>query len=871
MKKIFLLFLILFSLQSVFASDSFDIIKNGSGANLYYGGGEQVVKTALDMLIGDSKLICDEPMFISDEITDNTIVVGIPEKELYLKELADKYSINVADLAGKWEAYKIQLVQDEGNSYLFVLGSDPRGAAYGVLELSRKMGVSPWVWWADVVPEKKSEFVYEPDGVVHAPSVQFRGVFLNDEDWALMPWSAGTFEPTLNEEAKGNRTYGRLYDFNTNRKNIYKAIGNKTYSRIFELLLRLRANTIWPAMHECTVPFFMVKGNKEVADKYGIVMSTSHAEPMECTNTGEWDKNKYGDFNFLTNKEQVLSYWERRVKQLANSDAIYTMGMRGIHDGRMQGVKSLDEETQVLHTVFEEQRSMLKRHNPEKNIKDVPQIFVPYKEVLKAYDNGLELPDDITLMWCDDNHGHIVRQSNAEEQQRSGGAGVYYHISYWGKPHDYLWLGSTQPGLIYAEMKRAWDNGAKKIWILNVGDIKPSEYLTEFFMDMAWNIDDFSGDKIYEHQHNWVEQTFRNSKANSDIDYILRQYYLLAGQRKPEHMGWNRVEVAELNRKGVKGGWEPVQDSELSPTAFGDEIERRIEAYNDISTISTKIYKKDIADDLKAAYFQLVHYPVSAAAAMNRKVLYAQKSRLYAGQNQKLAAYYADLATDAYNEIAALSYTYNKDMLNGKWNLMMDMKPRDLPVFQEPVLPELPEDIDVETLSLPRPQPLVETAGTPKEGDRMIALNACDYVNNVSLETIECLGHSGKTVRLPVAEKIEKKQIHLEYKIKTESKGKVKIKVGVIPMHSLTGSTEMRYAVVIDNQEPIVVATEAQFLSDKWAENALRNQSLTIFDAYIAEAGEHTVRIYAIDEELFVDQVMIDFDLDRKHYLIPTD
>lgn len=865
MKQGFLLSFFVLCLQTTFAGD-FDLIKDNTASKLYYAGSEQVVKTAIDMFISDSKGVAEIPFERITGIIGNVIVIGIPEKEPAIRELASKYHIDLSELTDRWEAYKIQAVQDGNNAYLFVLGSDPRGTAYGVLELSRQMGVSPWVWWADVIPEKKANLTITPDNRVYAPSVQYRGIFLNDEDWALMPWSTRTFEPT---PRKG-------------------AIGPKTYAKIFELLLRLRANTIWPAMHECTVPFFFVEGNKEAAEKYGIVVSNSHAEPMMRSNTGEWDSKERGAFNFLTNEKQVLSYWDERAKQLIGSENIYTVGMRGIHDGRMEGVNTLDDETKVLHRVIKEQRDILKRNNPSKDISDIPQQFVPYKEVLEAYDNGLKLPDDVTLVWCDDNHGYIMRLSNPEEQKRSGGGGVYYHISYWGKPHDYLWLASTQPGLIYTEMKRAWDNNARRLWMLNVGDIKPGEYLTEFFLDMAWDIESFSGNSIYAHQQNWIKQTFGNI-AREKIGHILRQYYHLAGQRKPEHMAWNKVEDWDLRRKDPtnRGGIQPVNDSELSPAVFGDEMERRIRAYTDIANLSMQVYEKEMPEYLKPAYFQLVHYPVVANAAMNNKILYAQKSRLHAEQNAELSGYYAHLATEAYHKITALDYTYNKDMLGGKWESMMDMKPRDLPVFQEPVLPELSVEAlssethftktlpsealyDSNTPAIPQVTALVETAGTPVESDRMIALNACDFVNDIQLETIESLGHSGNAVCLPVAKKINSKQPHLAYNIKTVSTGAVKIKVGTIPMHPVHGMTQMRYAIVIDNQKPLIVSTAASFLSEKWAENTLRNQCLTVSQTDISAPGEHTIRIYAIDEEILIDQLMIEFDLERKHYLIPV-
>lgn len=850
MKRSIIPLIIILLGQTIYAQQKFNLISNNKAGAVYYQGNEKVVNTAIDMLISDSKLICDQPFSLNNELNNNTIVVGIPDQEPDIKELVDRFKLETADLAGKWDAYKIQAVESNGDNYLFILGSNPRGVAYGILELSRQMGISPWVWWADVVPDKKENVTIMTDEKVHAPSVQYRGFFLNDEDWALMPWSTRTFEPT---PVKG-------------------AIGPKTYAKICELLLRLRANTLWPAMHECTVPFYFTEGNKDVSDKYGIIMGTSHCEPMMRTNTGEWDNAKYGSYNFLTNRENILSYWNERLADVSKTENIFTMGMRGIHDGRMQGVKTIEGEAKILQEVINAQRELLK-NSGRGDVSSIPQAFIPYKEVLKAYDAGVELPEDITLVWCDDNHGYIMRLSDPEEQKRVGGGGVYYHVSYWGKPHDYLWLGSTQPALIYTEMKRAWDNNARRMWILNVGDIKPNEYLTEFFLDMAWDIDAFAGDKIYAHQRKWLHTTFQG-KATDKINRIMKQYYHLSGHRKPEHMAWNKVEDWELRRQNPtnRQGLQPVKDSELSPVHFGDEMERRIQAFNSITLLSEEIFENEIPNELKPAYFQLIHYQVAASSAMSRKILYAQKSRLYAETNVELAGYYAQLATDAYNEITALDYTYNRDMQNGKWNLMMDMKPRDLPVFQQPVLPDLPKKVLCPTNNpaIPKVPALPITAGTPVEGDRMVALNACDFINNLQTEVIEGLGHSGKAVRLQVAKKMNVKQPHLKYKVFTTSKGSVKIKVGTIPMHPVHGNSKMRYAIVIDNQKPIVVSTSAEFLSDKWAENVLRNQSLTITEASIPEAGEHTICIYALDEELLVDQLMMEFDLGRKHYLIPV-
>lgn len=849
MKKLLFIYAATLPLLQSIAAQEFALIANGTGASLCYRGGDPVVQTAIGMLVEDSKLVCKNPCTQTDSVAHRTVVIGVPDREPALRALLAEHGVGWADVQGRWEAFRLHAVEANGGNLLFVVGSDPRGAAYGTLELSRRMGVTPWVWWADVTPEKKDFVRLTVGSEVRAPSVQYRGVFINDEDWGMTPWSSRTFEPS---QVKGR-------------------IGPKTYAKICELLLRLRANTLWPAMHECTVPFYFTEGNRDVAAKYGIVLGTSHCEPLMRNNAGEWDDKRYGRYSFVANRERVLSYWTERLRETSETENIYTLGMRGVHDGRMQGVGSVDEETRVLQQVVGAQRALLAA-NLKAPLAGVPQVFIPYKEVLKAYDNGLRLPDDVTLVWCDDNHGHITRLSSLEEQKRSGGAGVYYHVSYWGKPHDYLWLASTQPGLIYAEMKRAWDNGARRLWILNAGDVKPAEYLTELFLDMAWDVEAFSGSSIYAHLQGWVSAVFGGAAADS-IAAVLQEYYRLAGQRKPEHMGWNRVEDPSAKNRG---GLTPVGDTELSPHHFGDEVEQRIRACREVARRSKDIYERSIPQRLKAAYFQLVHYPVAASAAMSCKALYAQKSRLHAASgNLPLAACCARMATAAYNEIAALDYAYNKDMLGGKWDLMMDMKPRDLPVFQPPALPAIPAAYMEPTNS---PPARVE-GGAPLRGkaladryaerDQMVALNAADYTNAFRTEIIESLGHSGSAVRLPPAGAVSPEHPHLEYKVSTVSSGRVQVKVGVVPGHPLGGG-DVRYAVAIDRQKPIVVSTRADFLTEKWAENVLRNQSLTVCEAHIDRSGEHTIRIYALDEDLLVDQLMLEFNPNRKHYLIPV-
>ncbi|MDE6371565.1 MAG: glycosyl hydrolase 115 family protein, partial [Duncaniella sp.] len=462
--------------------------------------------------------------------------------------------IDTAMIKGKPDSF----ILTTRNGKLYIIGADDRGTAYGILELSRLAGVSPWVWWNDVTPHGKEHISISDDtNIISVPSVQYRGIFINDEDWSLHPWSNLTHDPTA---PKGS-------------------IGAGTYRRIFELLLRLRANTMWPAMHECTLPFFFTPGARETADSFAIAIGTSHCEPLLRNNVGEWDKAVRGPYNFITNRDNVTAYWTERLIEAGRNENLYTIGMRGIHDGNMEGVKTMDEKVKGLQEVIDAQRNLLATH-VNADLTSVPQIFVPYKEVLDIMDNGLTIPEDVTLMWCDDNYGHLTRLSDRDQQQRPGGAGIYYHLSYWGRPHDYLWLGTTQPGLIYHEMRNAYDHNARKVWIANIHDPKTSSYGLELFLDMAWDINSVTASSVETHLKGWLAREFGAENAESLL-HIMKEYYRLCAIRRPEHMGWSQVELSD--RKVYPRGRSQVTDTEFSFTEMGNEADRYLESFKKIA------------------------------------------------------------------------------------------------------------------------------------------------------------------------------------------------------------------------------------------------------------------------------------------------
>ncbi|SHK52047.1 glycosyl hydrolase 115 family protein [Xylanibacter ruminicola] len=659
---------------------------------------------------------------------------------------------------------------------IIVEGNNGRGMAYGLLELSRLAGVSPWIWWGDVKPEKKSCLALPADfKTAQQPSVAYRGIFLNDEDWSLRPWSSNTFEPNN----KGT-------------------IGIQTYKKIFQLLLRLRANAIWPAMHSGTTAFFKIPGAKAMADSCGIVIGTSHCEPLLRNNVDEWNVKQRGAFNYRTNREAVQKYWIERLQEVKHSkDNMFTIGMRGIHDSSMEGYQTEQEKLEALQQVIDDQQELLRKYigNPQK----LMQVFVPYKEVLQLYEKGLKVPDYVTLMWCDDNYGYMTRLSDAQEQQRGGGSGVYYHLSYWGRPHDYLWLTTTQPGLIYNEMRQAYDYNVRRLWIANVHDPKVAGYQLELFLDMAWNINCVNGDTLNHHYRSWLCREF-GTEAGQQIFPIMHEFYHLCGQRRPEFMGYTQV---ELDKKKYPRGLSPV--SEVPLTAI--EAARRVSAFEHLKADIIAV-RPLIRQSLRDAFFAIIEYPVFATAAMNRKILSDSV------QSQR-----------AYNEIQQLTQHYN-EMNHGKWHHLMDAAPRRLPVFDN-VCAQL----------------------TGKPVDYVCKMNACDYTEaSTSVKTIQMLGHSMNAVALP-------KDGTLTYRFTTEKKGEYLLQLALIPTQP-NDHGDLRFSVAIDGGAPTVFNLKEPFRSEQWKQNVLRGQALRKLKTQLS-SGSHTLTIQALDHHFVLDQIMI--------------
>jgi hypothetical protein len=712
-------------------------------------------------------------------------------------------------VSGAWESYVLQNVKNPlpgVDAALVIAGSDRRGTIYGIYQLSEMIGVSPWYWWADVPVKQRKALALHGDIFKQGPpAVKYRGIFLNDEDWGLRPWASKTVEPET-----GN-------------------IGPKTYAKIFELLLRLHANYLWPAMHPGTRAFNFYPTNKILADEYGIVMGSSHCEQMLRDNVDEWDTNRFGEYNYVTNPDGVRKYWEERVRENGKFDSIFTLGMRGIHDGAMPGGGTQQEKAARLQQIIADQREILGRL-VNTNVAQVPQIFCPYKEVLALYRLAPDIPGDITLVRPDDNYGYVREFSNTRESARSGGAGVYYHVSYWGSPRDYLWLCSTPPALIAEEMTKAYDYGADKVWILNVGDLKPAELDIEFFLKLAWNPHSWNGTNTYDLVKKQLARDF--GPANTpELASIMAEYYRLNFQRKPEHMGF------------------PPNNLFSS-----DEAAQRLKAWQRLSARVDAV-EIDLPPESHDAFFELVSYPVHCAALANNKFL--------APEN----------AQPAQDEIQRLTDIYNNQIAGGKWHFMMSDNPRGQLNFTAPKIPaennlSSANPANSETNSdLAKANSSGADFGEQNHRVIMEAEHASAFVpgKDANWQKISGLGYNGEAVSVfptTVAVRSEPQNILsespcLQYKIDFQSAGDWQVTVRALPTFSVETGKPQRYAIAFDDAPPqIVLLPFSMSETDRrWQENVLRNAALTSSVHPIAKPGLHTLKIWMVDPGIVLDTI----------------
>ncbi|MDO4171392.1 MAG: glycosyl hydrolase 115 family protein, partial [Prevotellaceae bacterium] len=796
-------------------SGAYTLFANGKASNIFVSDTEPIaVRTAARLLADDVERVTGVRPRITGKAGKRDIIIGTLGHNRTIDRMASKGQLDVSTISGGWEQYVMKVADGR----LVIAGCDARGAAYGALSLSEAMGVSPWYWWADV-PVKHRKAVYvDADCVSKAPTVKYRGVFINDEDWGMKTWAEKNFERNLGD------------------------IGPRTYSKVCELLLRLKTNMLAPAMHSCTGAFYSHKESKVVADSFGIIITTSHCEPLLLNNAAksEWDMKRDGDWNYKTNRETILRKWNDRLAEAAQYENIYTVAMRGLHDAGLRGNLPMKERVTLIDTVIRDQRRLLEKHTGRKAT-DIPQIFVPYKETMDIYENGLQVPEDITLVWVDDNYGYMKRVSSPKEQQRSGGAGVYYHLSYLGAPHDYLWLNTTPPVLMYEELKKAYDTGADRYWLLNVGDIKPMELGIQTFAEMAWDINAFNIDNVNRHQSEWLKGLF-----GGEWQEILDDYYRLAWSRKPEFMGWEYE-------------WDDKDHTGLKPTEFSfrhyDEAQRRLADYE---RISNEVERRSDGTD---AYFQLVQYPIQAAYQMTRKFLMAQLNGELISEGRKAEANWAARQMEAaYDSISSLNRRYNS-MSGGKWNEMMNLPTGWCALYHKKPAVTYSDRAGEKSVDL-TPQAINATA--EGNGGQCHVVDLGRYsTKSEGVNLVRGLGYDWQTVQLNSGD--------VTYTFPAVTQDSVEITLYTVPFWPLHEGKGNAVAVSVDGKGRQVFSNRFREYDRTWKDQVMRNGAICRMTFAVDKSRrEHTITLHTVDAGQMVQRIIIDWGGLRKSYIGPN-
>jgi hypothetical protein len=595
-------------------------------ASLYYDEKDYkgVIRAIGDLQLDIERVTGVKPKFASTEVsTDYEIVIGTLGKSELIDKLVSSKQLDVNDLKSKWESFIIFTIKNPKpgvKQYLVIAGSDKRGTIYGIYELSKQLGVSPWYWWADV-PAKKRSAAYVLQGRYESgePKVRYRGIFINDEAPCFTGWTREKFG----------------------------GVNSKMYAHMFELLLRLRANYFWPAMWGNAFNEDDPE-NPRIADEYGIVMGTSHHEPIMRAQK-EWGNHRSeygnGEWNYKTNEAGLKKFWEDGLERNKKYEQIITMAMRGDGDLPMDNSGGAEENFKLLERIMNDQREIIEKVT-KKPASNAPQIWALYSEVLEYFDQGMKAPDDMIILLCDDNWGDVRRLPELGEKKHPGGYGIYYHVDLHGAPRSYQWLNMTQIPHMWEQLQLTYSYGVDKVWILNVGDLKPNEYPMDFFLNMAWDPTSFNENNLYDYTRKFCEDQF-GANASTEAAEILNTYCKYN----------SRVTAEMMNSKTFNlesGEFLQVKDAYMSLEA------RALRQF------------LEMPDSYKDAYKELILHPVQAMANLYDMYYSVAMNMKFAAEKDLRANYWADRVENCFNRDSELSKDYNLNIAGGKWNHIMD-------------------------------------------------------------------------------------------------------------------------------------------------------------------------------------------------------
>lgn len=681
--------------------DNFVLSVDGKSAPLVLDANDfpGVIRIAKYLQQDIFKVTGTQPRLILDGFPgDELVIIGTIGESKLIDGLVESGKINVDDVKGKWETSLIQVVENPFpgvEKALVIAGSDKRGTIYGMFDLSRQIGVSPWHFWSDV-PVKKQKEIYIKNGRYHlgTPKVKYRGIFLNDEEPALGRWAVEN----------------------------YGGFNHIFYEKVFELILRLKGNYLWPAMwwagFSADDPM-----NPELADEMGIVMGTTHHEPMMRAHA-EWKAGGEGDWNYETNEEELQQFWREGIERMGDKESIVTLAMRG--DGDM--AMTPETNTALLERIVDDQRGIIEDVT-RKDPSETPQLWALYKEVQDYYDAGMRVPEDVTLLLCDDNWGNIRKLPLPDAPEREGGYGIYYHFDYVGGPRNYKWLNTSPLPRVWEQMNLAYQHGVDRIWIVNVGDLKPMELPISFFLDFAFDPGAWPETRLKEYTELWANEQCGEIHAE-EIAEIVRLYTKYNGRRKPELLSPETYSVLHFN-----------------------EAERIRDDYNKLAKQAENLYEK-IPDQQREAYYQLVLHPITACANLNDLYVSTALNRLYATQGRSAANDLAIKAMQLFETDAAITDYYHNELSGGKWNHMMAQTHIGYTYWQQPPENSMPE---------------VAVIDVPDEAEMGIAIQGSEksWTQGEANEMLPEINSFGKkSVYIDVFNRGEKS---FDFKVKTEN------------------------------------------------------------------------------------------------------
>lgn len=720
-----------------------------------------------------------------------TIVAGTLGHSPLIDALVRSGKVDVRGLAGRWEGYVEQVVENPVPGVaraLVIVGADRRGTIYGLYDISAKAGVSPWNWWADVPAQRHPTLYLTAGRVADAPVVRYRGIFINDEEPAFGGWARATFG----------------------------GVNAKAYERVYQLLLRSKANFLWPAMWGKSL-WDDDPASAPLAKEMGVILGTSHHEPMERAQV-EWARAKGGAWDYTKNADRLRAFWRAGIERRGQSENLVTIGMRGDGDEPMTEGTAID----LLSRIVTDQRRII-ADVTGKSAADTPQVWALYKEVQDYYDKGMRVPDDVTLLFSDDNWGNIRRLPPPGER-RAGGAGVYYHFDYVGDPRNYKWLDTNAIPRVWQQMRMARQYGADRLWIVNVGDIKPMEFATSFFLTMAWNPDAMTLEAMQAYPARWAAAQFGEAQGPA-IGALLTRYGQLASRRKPELVDADTYTAGEWQR--VLGEWNAL--------LAGAEREGRF-----------------IPAPARAAYDELVLHRIEAMTKLHRLYAAVAANRAAAlGGRRAEAARWATAARGYFAQDQALRRRY-EGLAGGKWPQMMAQTHIGYTGWQQPEVDAMPALGPIPSRAVaPSPRTVIPAdAGHPTDGGGIRWQRIADF-------TADGAAMTATPTTAAAIERPGGASPHIAYRLDRAMGGRIRFDVVAAPGLDVRGTGRQRVALSIDGGAPVIVDLLAQDSDARWQQAVRDNRRVagTVLD--VPRGGARTLNLWLVDPQVVIERIEV--------------